>query len=143
MIAGRAKLVKEMWDTDSGSMMAVEADESDVKNLLAEGAKVGGESFAAAIACYNGPRSFTLAGPIKSIDVVTQMLKTNSGLSGMKNKRLDVSNAFHSTLVDPLMDDREKLAKDMVFKAPVIPFERATETETTSQFNARFVATHM
>ncbi|KAL9639049.1 MAG: hypothetical protein Q9164_001184 [Protoblastenia rupestris] len=140
IIAARAKLVKESWGTDSGSMMAVEADLKDVHRLLVDSSKICKGERPATIACYNGPRSFTLAGSTKAIDAVAECA---SSFSGMRVKKLNVTNAFHSALVEPLMADLEQLGQGMTFNEPTIPWERATEFQTTEKLSPAFFSDHM
>ncbi|KAK3995181.1 hypothetical protein QBC44DRAFT_320652 [Cladorrhinum sp. PSN332] len=137
VVAGRAQLINESWGSDSGAMMAVEGKLEDVQALLQK-ASQSGES--ATIACYNGPTTFTLAGPTKAIDAVADVLPS---VSGVRGKKLSVSNAFHSTLVEPLKADLAKIAQGMNFKEPTIRWERATEQQTSPNVGPEFFATHM
>ncbi|KAL7906089.1 hypothetical protein GGI35DRAFT_458726, partial [Trichoderma velutinum] len=143
LVAGRAKLVRDAWGPDSGAMMAVEADETVVHDLLKE-ANLNGDG-SASIACYNGPRSFTLAGTTKAIDAVAATLASNSKFAGagIKSKRLNVTNAFHSVLVEQLVDGLGKVGRDLSFHDAAIPVERATENELASSLNWNFVPSHM
>ncbi|KAG8157504.1 hypothetical protein KVR01_012546 [Diaporthe batatas] len=125
MIAQRAQLIRSRWGPDPGAMMAVEADESVVRDLVTEAGHSGAP---VEIACYNGPRSFTLSGPTQAIDVVGDIIGRGGKFSGIKSKRLNVTNASHSSLVDPLMDGLAEIGKQMNFRTPSIPLERATET---------------
>lgn len=143
MISGRARLIKERWGADKGSMIAVEADLSDVEALLAKVKSQMGSETGLAIACYNASKSFTLAGPTKDVDHAENLLKNDPDFSGIRYKRLNVTNAFHSVLVDALIDDLESLGQGIRFKEPTIKLERATEQESTSTLNANYVATHM
>ncbi|KAI9830055.1 MAG: hypothetical protein M1819_005885 [Sarea resinae] len=144
MIAGRARLIRDSWGTDNGSMMAVEADLGDVEKLLTASSKSCRGERPATIACYNGPRSFTLAGSTKSIEAVSETASQNPSFSScIKMKKLSVTNAFHSTLVEPLMDDLEQVAQGLTFREPTIPVERATESESVKSLSSRFVADHM
>ncbi|KAL4997563.1 hypothetical protein BDV10DRAFT_201828 [Aspergillus recurvatus] len=144
LVTGRARLVRDGWGYDRGAMMAVEADESVVRTLLDEANRASSGHPPASIACFNGPRSFTLAGSTASIDAVAaEIAKKPSG--SMRSTRLNVTNAFHSSLVEPLVQELEKLGGDIPFKEPLIPMERATETRTTlaAQTAAQFAPTHM
>ncbi|KAI1374273.1 putative polyketide synthase [Hypoxylon crocopeplum] len=143
MIVNRASLIRDAWGPDKGAMMAVsEADLADVQKLLLE-ANSKHEASPASIACYNGPRSFTLAGSTAAIDAVADTL-ANSSLAGIKTKRLDVSNAFHCALVDDLKDRLEQSAQGLTFREPVIPIERAVESPVpTGKLGPKFVADHM
>ncbi|KAM0147076.1 hypothetical protein ACHAPG_010801 [Botrytis cinerea] len=136
MITGRAHLIQQKWTAERGCMMAVEADAANVNALVAKSKNV-------AIACYNGPRSFTLAGTGKAIDSLEEMAKSDPTFSGVKLKKLNVTNAFHCHLVDPLMEDLEKFGMKLVFREPDFPLETATEYEFTDKRDEKFVARHL
>ena len=140
MIAARAKLVRDYWGADRGSMMVAEGDLPEINKLLAEANQACDNAPAASVACYNGPRSFTLAGSTKSIDAVADRV---ASYTGIRVKRLTVSNAFHSTLVEPLLGDLERLGQGLTFNDPVIQWERATENPPMEKISAKFFASHM
>ena len=140
VIVARSRLVESSWGTDSGSMMAVEADLEEVHRLLADSGKICQDEQPATIACYNGPRSFTLAGSTKAIDAVAE---SSSSFPGIRVKKLNVTNAFHSNLVDPLMADLEGLGQGLEFNDPIIPWERATEFRKLEKLSPAFFADHM
>lgn len=140
VVDARAKLVKDGWGSDSGAMMAVEGNLVDVQDLLQRAAFACPEERPASVACYNGPRNFTLAGSTKT---VTAMEMCATSMSGIRSKKLAVSNAFHSTLVEPLEARLAKIAEGMSFRKPRVHWERATEDQTTSEITPEFFATHM
>nr|WHS04491.1 polyketide synthase [Phaeosphaeriaceae sp. CF-150626] len=142
MIARRATIVRDAWGADKGAMMAIEGDLDDVEKLLL-GANSQHTSAPASVACYNGPRSFTLAGSTEAMDAVDARILDVPGRT-MKSRRLNVTNAFHSALVDPLVHRLEESCKDLTFRKPVIPLERAVESPSIkSELSARSVADHM
>ncbi|MCJ1379061.1 hypothetical protein MMC17_002161 [Xylographa soralifera] len=143
LIAGRAKLVQGAWGPDPGAMIAVEADEALVHDILKE-ANLGSDG-SAGIACYNGPRSFTLAGSTKAIDAFARTLAgKGSVVEGVKSKRLNVTNAFHSKLVENLVDRLGEVGKGLTFHDAVIPIERATEHgDPAARLDWSFVGSHM
>lgn len=143
MIVNRATLVRDAWGPDKGAMMAVsDVDLAHVQKILIESNKKHSDS-PAKVACYNGPRSFTLAGSTAAIDAVTEVL-AESSTTGIKTKRLNVSNAFHCALVDGLVDRLEQAAQGLTFRDPVIPMERAADNQsTTEKLGPKFVADHM
>lgn len=145
LVASRAKLVRDSWDEDRGAMMAVDGDLVTVERLVAEANRVNGESHRpASIACYNGPRSFTLAGSTRSIEQVASIIGQNDAFASIKGKRLNVTNAFHSSLVDPLIPSLEQLGKEFVFNKPVIPLERSTEShQVEDSLTSSFIADHL
>ncbi|KUI71338.1 Conidial yellow pigment biosynthesis polyketide synthase [Cytospora mali] len=141
LVASRAQLVRDNWGPDRGAMMAVEADELIVRELVAQAGRSG---VLVDIACYNGPRSFTLAGPVEAIDAVGDTIAHDVKFSGIKSKKLNVTNAFHSSLVDPLRDGLEEIGQDLTFRKPSIPLERATKTRSVDgSLTPQFVADHM
>lgn len=143
LVAGRARLVRDTWGPDSGSMMAVEADEVLVHELLAKANALCDSDYKAEIACYNGPRSFTLAGSVEAINAVSETITRDHKFSTIKSKKLNVTNAFHSTLVEPLLSDLEFVGKDLTFNDAIIPIERATEKKFVGKIGAMFVPDHM
>jgi len=143
MIVSRASIIQESWGPEKGAMMAVQADFSDVERLLDESTKACNGEPPATIACFNGPRSFTLAGSSQAIDAVAATIPNHSSFSSMRSKRLNVSNAFHSILVEPLMASLEHGAQSLTFRAPSIPLERPTEFASQDKLTPRFVAEHM
>lgn len=139
IIVRRASLVRDDWGSDRGAMMAVEGDLRDVQAVLTDINKSHPDK-PANIACYNGPRSFTLAGTAAAIDAVAAELENRR----IKAKRLNVTNAFHSVLVDSIYDGLQQSARGLTFRKPVIPLELATEESTSeTELTARFVADHM
>ena len=143
LVVARAKLVRDAWGPEPGAMMAVEADESIVHKLVREANSAPGSGGSLSIACYNGPRSFTLAGTTAALDAVQPIL--HDKYAQIKSKRLSVTNAFHSKLVEPLLHDLEQIGKQLDFHPPVIPIERATDDASSSndKLDWTFVARHM
>lgn len=138
MIASRARLVQERWGADRGAMMAIEADLDMVKSIVESHSHL-----AITIACYNGPRSFTLAGPTISMDKLSEILADSSVYSSATRfKRLKVTNAFHSALVEPLMDELNAVGSTLNLREPSMLLERATE-ELSMEIGSDFVAQHM
>lgn len=126
LVSGRGRLIKDLWGPDAGAMLAVEADEETVQTLLSEANQAYTGSSLASIACYNGPRSLTIAGSEGAISAVTDLLSRK--YPDIRSKALRVTNAFHSSLVDPLKQQLELLGQGITFQKPRIPLERTTET---------------
>ncbi|KAI1393305.1 uncharacterized protein F4822DRAFT_423774 [Hypoxylon trugodes] len=138
MVANRAAIVRDSWGSEKGAMMAIEADLADVEKLLAESNQKVPNEKPASIACYNGPRSFTLAGSTAAIDAVAATIP-----SSLRSKRLNVTNSFHCALVDPIVEALEQVGKTLTFRRPMIPVERASEFPIQEKHTAKFVADHM
>ncbi len=138
--AARAKIVRDCWGSDLGSNLIVEADLQEVNKLLVDSCYPFKDRRPVTIACFNGPRSFTLAGPTKAIDAVAE---SAASFPTMRVKRLPVANAFHSTLVEPLMVDLKELGQGVTFNEPIIPWQSATMSKTTEKLSSSFFADHM
>ncbi|KAH1614543.1 hypothetical protein KXX21_001429 [Aspergillus fumigatus] len=148
LIAGRAGLVRDSWGKDRGGMIAAEGDLPVIKSLLECANHRCGfpEGAGASIACVNGPRSFTLAGPTKAMDAIEAIVSEPAEqpqLGALRMKRLNVSNAFHSTLVQPLTRDLELLGQSLSFYPARIRVERSTECASPPPSTGRYVADHM
>ena len=144
LIARRSRVIRDSWGPEKGAMFAVEGNHDDILKLLARSNDFCQGDPAATIACYNGPTSFTLAGSVKSMTCFEKI--ANEEASPLKLKRLNVTNAFHSTLVEPLMLDLLQLTDGLVFHEPIIPLERATEGSAGSAgsgIGSTFVADHL
>ncbi|PKY00457.1 polyketide synthase [Aspergillus campestris IBT 28561] len=142
LVARRAALIRHSWGADSGAMLAVEGDRTEIDQLLATTNRGITDAFPATIACLNGPRSFTLAGPARVIDAMQQILNRPS-FKHMRTRRLSVTNAFHSTLVDPLIPELERVTDGLTLREPTIHLERATEHPATGIPPSTVVADHL
>ncbi|KAL7934622.1 hypothetical protein V8C35DRAFT_279778 [Trichoderma chlorosporum] len=136
LITVRARLIKEHWGNDSGSMIAIEAELDTVKGLLTQHSHLDLD-----IACYNGPQSFVIAGSTSSVDTLEAFLKSTP--QPFQAKRLRVTNAFHSSLTEPLLQPLRDIAEKLNFKAPKIPLETCSEHETWQNATPALVASHI
>ncbi|KAA3647729.1 MAG: amino acid adenylation domain-containing protein [Chloroflexi bacterium] len=69
------------------------------------------------IATLNSPENTVVAGDKESVSETIQALETE----GIKSKALVVSHAFHSSLMDPILDEFEQFAQQFNFNKPSIP----------------------
>jgi malonyl CoA-acyl carrier protein transacylase/nucleoside-diphosphate-sugar epimerase len=143
MIYGRSKIIRDSWGHEKGAMIAIEGDLEDVNGVIAAVntriAAEFGNSNEATIACFNGPKSFTVAGSTVAIDRVQESVRDRS----MKHKRLDVTNAFHSKLVQHLKSDLHTLGQTLTFNEAKVPVERATENRPSADLTASYVFEHL
>ncbi|MGW2378462.1 beta-ketoacyl synthase N-terminal-like domain-containing protein, partial [Kitasatospora sp. NPDC001683] len=103
LVRARAGLMDAL--PEGGVMVAVEAAEDEVTPLLTEG--VG-------IAAVNSATSVVVSG------VEAEVLKVIEGLAGRRTKRLDVSHAFHSPLMGPMLEDFRTVVEGLTFHEPRI-----------------------
>lgn len=92
MVAARGRLAQTL--PPDGAMLVVEAEHGDV---AAEIARHGGR---VAIAAINGAANTVISGEIGVVEAIGAAFATR----GARTRRLRVSHAFHSPLVDPILD---------------------------------------
>lgn len=107
LIATRGRLIAQL---PRGSMLGVMASRDDIERF------VGGGDIA--LAAVNGPNYFVLSGPDAGIDAVE---KTLTG-AGVPTRRLHTSHAFHSSMMDPILEEFEAVVAGASLAAPSIPF---------------------
>ncbi|MGB2572598.1 type I polyketide synthase, partial [Micromonospora citrea] len=83
-------------------------------DLAASAAGVGG---GVDIAAVNGPRSVVLSGPVTELDRVAQVCAER----GWRVKRLSVSHAFHSRLMEPMLEQFRAVLAGLDWHAPKLP----------------------
>ncbi|KAL4784152.1 hypothetical protein BJX76DRAFT_357355 [Aspergillus varians] len=143
LVAGRAGLIRDNWGSDRGAMMAVEGDENIINQLLEDAARQStDEKHPASIACYNGPRSFTVAGSTAAIQRVKETLLSKYPF--VRHKQLNVTNAFHCSLADNIVDPLTELGAELTFNSPTIHIEHAQSNPSTgARPSSTFVADHL
>ncbi|MGY1503362.1 type I polyketide synthase [Streptomyces sp. QTS52] len=104
VVSARGRLMQAL--PSGGAMWAVEATETEVP----EDADVW-------VAAVNGPSSLVLSGPEAAVREVADRFAAD----GRRVKRLAVSHAFHSGLMDPMLDDFAAVLSEVEFSDPVIP----------------------
>ncbi|QLJ03459.1 SDR family NAD(P)-dependent oxidoreductase [Streptomyces sp. NEAU-sy36] len=106
LVSARARLMQAL--PVGGAMVAVQASEDEVLPHLTS--EVG-------IAAINGPQSVVVSGSDDAVSAVAQVFAEQ----GRKTSRLKVSHAFHSPLMDPMLDEFEQVVGGLVFNDPRIP----------------------
>ncbi len=109
LIAHRAKLMHGL--PKNGTMLAVIATEEQIESSLKPYAHE------VSIAAFNGPRALVLSGKREAIEALQDEFTTLE----IATQTLNVSHAFHSPLMDPILDAFEEKAKEISFYKPQIP----------------------
>ena len=117
LICARSRLMGEL--PEEGAMLAIEATEQEAAQYLK------GKEQALSIAAINGPSSVVLSGEREAIDQAEAHWQER----GKKTKRLSVSHAFHSPLIEPMLERFGEEISGLDFKAPEIPILSNTTGE--------------
>jgi acyl transferase domain-containing protein len=94
-----------------GTMLAIAASPEQVQRW------VQGKEADVTIATVNGPHAVVVSGRAKAVAAIGEMAQT----AGRQIKELDVSHAFHSPLMDPILDELTRVASSMRISVPRIP----------------------
>ncbi|MGW3205971.1 type I polyketide synthase, partial [Streptomyces sp. NPDC001135] len=106
LVSARAALMQAL--PVGGAMVAVQAAEEEVLPYLTDG--VG-------IAAVNGPQSVVVSGAGDTVTVIGEVFAGR----GRKTSRLKVSHAFHSPLMDPMLEEFAQVVSGLAFEEPRIP----------------------
>ncbi|MGC9382895.1 acyltransferase domain-containing protein, partial [Streptomyces sp. MH13] len=107
LVAARGRLMDAL--PSGGAMVAVEASEAEVAGLLSSGR--------VSVAAVNSPGSVVIAGDEGEVVAVAQ----GFARQGRRTSRLRVSHAFHSPLMEPMLDEFERVLGGLSWSAPRIP----------------------
>jgi polyene macrolide polyketide synthase len=135
LVVARGRLMGAL--PDGGAMLAITATEPDVLDALRE----HNLQDRLAIAAVNAPTAIVVSGEQTAIDELTAVCDTR----GVRTKQLSVSHAFHSHLMDPMLDEFRQLAETLTYQPPHTPIvsnvsgQIAGEEITTADYWVRHV----
>jgi acyl transferase domain-containing protein/pimeloyl-ACP methyl ester carboxylesterase/acyl-coenzyme A synthetase/AMP-(fatty) acid ligase len=108
LIAERGKLMQTLPQT--GAMYAVFANETKVQTVI--------EAYRrqVTIAAINSPQNIVISGEKPALQEIIAKLESQ----GIGYKKLKVSNAFHSPLMQPMLADFAKVAREINYSLPQV-----------------------
>jgi acyl transferase domain-containing protein/ubiquinone/menaquinone biosynthesis C-methylase UbiE/acyl carrier protein len=131
LIAARGRLMQAL--PQQGEMVALLTDEAQAQ------AAIQPYATEVSIAAINGPQSLVISGRREAINTLCADLEA----AGVKTKKLNVSHAFHSPLIEPMVAEFEQVARQVKFAAPQgklisnLTGELATSSIATPQYWCR------
>lgn len=106
VIAARGRLMQAL--PENGAMASVAATKQKVRDALK------GFEDKVSVAAENAPGQQVISGERAAIEAVCTVLQAQ----GIQCKMLDVSHAFHSVLMEPMLDEFSKIVAGIQFNSP-------------------------
>ncbi|MGV9362791.1 type I polyketide synthase [Amycolatopsis sp. NPDC003731] len=129
LVAARASLMQAL--PAGGAMVAIAASEADVLSAV-DGCD------GVAIAAVNGPSSVVISG----VAAVVLDIAAGFAADGVKTRRLAVSHAFHSPLMDPMLSAFRAVAETLTYHPAEIPVVSNVSGALASAFSAEYWVRH-
>ncbi|MET8161905.1 type I polyketide synthase [Sphaerisporangium sp. NPDC005289] len=102
VVAARGRLMQAL--PAGGAMAAVEATEQEIPGTVE-------------IAAINGPSSVVVTGDLDAVESVV----AGFAARGRRTRRLEVSHAFHSARLEPMLDGFREVLESVAFHQPRVP----------------------
>lgn len=108
LVACRARLMDAL--PADGAMLVILADEASTREMAAPWGDL------LDVAAVNGPDNVVLSGPADAVTAFEAICESR----GVLVQRLTVSQAFHSSLIEPMLDEFECFAGALDYRPPTI-----------------------
>ncbi|WP_414529158.1 SDR family NAD(P)-dependent oxidoreductase [Nodularia chucula] len=130
LVAIRGRLMQQL---PAGAMLSVSQSAAEIKTLLNENLS---------LAASNAPSLCVVSGTHEAVDTINQQLTA----LGVECRRLHTSHAFHSAMMEPIIEPFIKEVKKVKLNPPQIPFiSNVTGTWITAEqaTDPHYWATHL
>jgi myxalamid-type polyketide synthase MxaB len=108
LVTERGRLMQAL--PPNGAMAAIFADEATVSAAIEPYQQV------MSIAAFNGPRQIIISGELQAVETVTRAFAEQ----GIETRMLDVSRAFHSPLIEPVLAETNQVISSLTFHPPQV-----------------------
>jgi non-ribosomal peptide synthase protein (TIGR01720 family) len=106
LVAARGRLMQQQ---PGGAMLMIPLQEADVRPLLGD---------QLSLAAINGPARCVVSGPTEAVEKLEQTLAQRRVMC----RRLHTSHAFHSPMMDPIIEPFTALVSQVTLHPPQIPY---------------------
>jgi len=106
LVAARGRLMQSL---PAGAMLGVHLSEAELLPRLPADVS---------LAAVNGPAQCTVSGPAEAVRALEEALRAD----GVEVRRLHTSHAFHSAMMDPILDPFRELVRRARPRAPELPY---------------------
>jgi acyl transferase domain-containing protein/SAM-dependent methyltransferase/acyl carrier protein len=120
LVMTRGRLMDEL--REPGTMVTVFADEQTVAPVLEPYRQQ------VSIAAINGPESVVISGRVDAVETVINLLKAQR----VRSRKLAVTQASHSPLMEPLLDAFEAVARTVSYHEPYLQVVSAVTGEAVT-----------
>ncbi|TGG76064.1 acyltransferase domain-containing protein, partial [Streptomyces albus] len=107
LITTRAHLMQNLPHT--GTMLTIQATPEEITPTLTEHVS---------LAAVNGPQSVVVSGTVEEVQHIGELWRKR----GRRTQQLRVSHAFHSPLMDPILDQLADTLHTLTYHQPTLPF---------------------
>ncbi|KAK1991790.1 beta-ketoacyl synthase domain-containing protein [Colletotrichum falcatum] len=132
LVGKRSQLLEQRCQAGAFSMLSVTASSNAVSSQLLRGYP------STCVSCINGPTATVVSGPAEDVLSLQAALRTQH----IPCTLLQLPYAFHSTQMDPILDEYATFARSVPFGVPKIPFASTLLGEVISEAN-RIDATYL
>jgi iterative type I PKS product template protein len=133
LVGKRAELLQKKCTRDTHAMLVVKGSVDEISAVL--------KNTQYEIACINSPVETVLAGSNDGIAAIKDTLT----VAGMKTTLLKVPYAFHSSQMDPMLEEYTKVAGGVTFnkaKIPILCPLDGNVADSNASFGPEYLASH-